>query len=67
MYKKAFLISLLIGIIWGFAAVYIAIEHNSQMAVYNTTKGYNIIYLAKLFIIWFALVPEFKSKVQFFI
>ena len=56
MYKKTFLISLLIGIVWGFAAVYIAIEHNPQTAVYNVVDGYDIIYLAKLFISWFTLV-----------
>jgi len=56
MYKKAFLISLLMGVLWGLTIVYIVIEHNPQMVVYDTTKGYDIIYLAKLFIIWFALV-----------
>ncbi len=56
MYKKTFLISLLIGIVWGFAAVYIAIEHNPQIAVKNPKEGYDIIYLANLFISWFSLV-----------
>ena len=56
MYKKAFLISLLLGVLWGLTIVYIAIEHNPQMAVYDTTKGYDIIYLAKLFISWFTLI-----------
>ncbi len=57
MYKKAFLISLLIGIVWGFAVVYIAIEHNPQMAVYDTETGvYDIKYLSRLFISWSVLV-----------
>ena len=57
MYKKAFLISLLLGVLWGLAIVYIAIEHNPQMAVYNTETGvYDKMYLTGLFISWFALV-----------
>ncbi len=57
MYKKAFLISLLMGALWGLTIMYIAIEHNPQMAVYNTESGvYDKIYLTGLFISWFALV-----------
>ena len=56
MYKKTFLISLLIGIVWGFAAVYIAIEHNPQMAVFKESRGYDIKYLFWLFISWSFLV-----------
>ena len=54
MYKKVFLISLLIGIVWGFAAVYIAIEHNPQMAVYKESGIYDIKYLLGLFTVWSA-------------
>ena len=57
MYKKAFLISLLMGVLWGLTVVYIVIEHNPQMAVYNTETGvYNIKYLVGLFTAWSAIV-----------
>ena len=57
MYKKAFLISLLMGALWGLTIVYIAIEHNPQMAVYNSETGvYNIKYLVGLFTSWSVLV-----------
>lgn len=52
MYKKAFIFSIILGIVWGLTVVYIAIEHNPQMAVYSSKEGYDIIYLAKLFISW---------------
>ena len=37
--------------------MYIAIEHNPQMAVYDTeTRVYDKMYMSGLFISWFALV-----------